>query len=107
MDYVMKIESNTFLDLEKFFSVPFLPPAPYNINILGGALRNKAFWDGKKGNTEKDAINRLQSFWGNEFDGVHLYMSGECYFFSSDLAKFVAEESMVRCCCLDTLHSMK
>lgn len=96
MDYVMKIESNTFLNLEKYFSTSLLPSPPYNNNILGGQLRDKAFWTKRKDRKqpEEKELGRLEGFWGHEFEGVHLYMGGQCYFLSSDLVEFVVQESL-------------
>lgn len=40
---------------------------------------------------ELDA-SRLESYWGNEYEGVHLYMSGEVLILSSDLLHCVVSE---------------
>lgn len=39
-------------------------------------------------------MDRLESFWGNEFGGVHLYVDGQLYFMSADLCHFVANEAL-------------
>eukprot|EP00526_Cylindrotheca_closterium_P009944 CAMPEP_0113644644 /NCGR_PEP_ID=MMETSP0017_2-20120614/23500_1 /TAXON_ID=2856 /ORGANISM="Cylindrotheca closterium" /LENGTH=407 /DNA_ID=CAMNT_0000556273 /DNA_START=1 /DNA_END=1220 /DNA_ORIENTATION=- /assembly_acc=CAM_ASM_000147 len=39
-------------------------------------------------------MDRLESFWGNEFGGVHLYVDGQLYFLSADLCHFVANEAL-------------
>ena len=72
IDYAMKLDADSILHLHSFlnFSHHHLPPAPYNRNIFAGALRNKAGWpDGNKAD-----LPRKESFFGNEFEGVHLYL---------------------------------
>lgn len=44
-----------------------------------------------KARSEAD-MPRLESFWGNEFDGVHLYLASQLYFLSRDLVDFLVEE---------------
>ncbi|CAJ1957568.1 unnamed protein product [Cylindrotheca closterium] len=128
IDYVMKIDAQTKVNWKDFFSfaVDQLPPAPYNTNMIGGALRDKAMWWGdfeavdeefRKGYDDSlssskpsqvkqrklnkpptkphpSQMDRLESFWGNEFGGVHLYVDGQLYFLSSDLVHFVANEAL-------------
>lgn len=93
IDYVMKLDADAILHLHDFFlfAHEHLPPAPYNTNIFAGALRDKAGW-AKDMHPPQD-MARFESFWGNEFEGVHLYLAGQCYLMSYDLAKFVAEEA--------------
>ena len=115
IDYCMKVGPDTLLsfsDLLKF-QANELPPAPFNRGILGGSLRDKAFWTpsdhqkhngGQAGTVPIDQLPvtppppesilpRLESFWGNEFDGVHLYLGGSVYFLSRDLVDFVVSET--------------
>jgi len=72
IDYVMKCDADSILHLHDyfFFAHNHLPPAPYNTNIYVGALRDKAYWPK---HNPKD-MPRFESYWGNEFEGVHLYM---------------------------------
>ena len=73
LDYAMKLDADSILHLHDFllFAHTHLPPAPYNTNIFVGALRDKAGWPTY---LEPKDINRKESFWGNEFEGVHLYL---------------------------------
>jgi hypothetical protein len=132
IDYVMKVDAQTKVNWNDFFAfaVDQLPPAPYNTNIVGGALRDKAMWWGDFEATDEEyrkggqgqlqrqqrqqqqnvvkprklnkpptkahpsQMDRLESFWGNEFGGVHLYVDGQLYFMSGDLVHFVANEAL-------------
>jgi hypothetical protein len=93
IDYVMKVDSATFVNLPAFFAFSDyqLPPSPYNTNILAGALRDKAMWKAKP---DPANVNRLEGFWGSDFNGVHLYFDGQLYLLSADITKFVAEEAL-------------
>mmetsp|Transcript_9662 Transcript_9662/g.20936 ORF Transcript_9662/g.20936 Transcript_9662/m.20936 type:complete len:411 (+) Transcript_9662:226-1458(+) len=97
IDYVVKFDSDSILKLHDFleFAHTKLPPPPYNKNIFAGALRDKGPWyfkDSKLGHVQSD-MARYESHWGIEYDGVHLYLAGQCYLMSVDLAAFVAEEA--------------
>lgn len=93
IDYVMKVDSKTALDVEAFFSFAdnTLPPFPYNTNIIAGALRDKYFWTKPRASSD---MNRLEGFWGTEHDGNHLYYDGQLYLLSFDVTKFVVEEAL-------------
>lgn len=97
IDYIMKFDSDSMLKLYDYleFAHTRLPPAPYNKFIYGGALRDKAPWYFPGSNTghPPEELDRYESFWGNEFDGIHLYLAGQCYFMSPDLADFVSHEA--------------
>ncbi|KAL3910693.1 MAG: hypothetical protein SGILL_007594, partial [Bacillariaceae sp.] len=93
IEYAMKLDADAILHLHDFFMFAHehLPPSPWNVNIFTGALRDKAGW-AKDMHPQAD-LARYESYWGNEFDGVHLYLAGQCYLMSYDLCKFVAEEA--------------
>mmetsp|Transcript_5757 Transcript_5757/g.14381 ORF Transcript_5757/g.14381 Transcript_5757/m.14381 type:complete len:398 (+) Transcript_5757:139-1332(+) len=97
IDYVVKFDSDSMLKLHDFFEFAHtrLPPAPYNKNIFAGSLRNKGPWyfQGSGLGHPESELSRYESYWGNEYDGVHLYLAGQCYLMSIDLAAFVAEEA--------------
>jgi hypothetical protein len=90
-EYAMKLDADALLHLHDYFLFTHnhLPPKPYNTNIFGGALRDKAGWPA--GNAVD--MPRKESFWGTEFEGVHLYLAGQMYFMSLDLCQFVANEA--------------
>lgn len=97
IDYVMKFDSDSILRLHDFLELAHtrLPPAPYNKNIFAGALRDKGPWyfkNSKLGHPQSE-LSRYESHWGREYDGVHLYLAGQCYLMSTDLAAFVAAEA--------------
>eukprot|EP00980_Cylindrotheca_fusiformis_P002353 scaffold543_cov119-Cylindrotheca_fusiformis.AAC.20 len=93
IDYVMKVDSKAYVSLPAFFAFSDyqLPPAPYNTNILAGALRDKAMWNKKP---DPENINRLEGFWGSDFNGVHLFFDSQLYLLSADITNFVAEEAL-------------
>ena len=81
------------LDLQTFleFAQQHLPPPPYNRGILGGDLRDKSY-ETTPQQQSNQLLPRLESFFGNEFEGIHLYMSADLYLLSSDLVDFVVSE---------------
>ena len=97
LDYVTKCDADSLLHLHEFFQFAYkhLPPAPYNTNLYIGALRDKAYWPRHK--TEQEKI-RFESYFGNQFEGVHLYVAGQLYIMSTDLARFVGEEALKNKC---------
>jgi hypothetical protein len=72
IDYAIKCDADSMLHLHVLlkFAREHLPPKPYNTGIYVGALRDKAYWPKHQ---EKD-MPRFESHFGNEYDGVHLYM---------------------------------
>jgi hypothetical protein len=97
IDYVVKFDADSMLKLYDFLDFAYnrLPPAPYNKNVYAGSLRDKLNWY-KQGSSLNHAYgerNRYESFFNREFDGVHLYLAGQCYVMSTDLAAFVAKEA--------------
>jgi hypothetical protein len=97
IDYIVKFDSDSILKLHDFleFAHTRLPPPPYNKNIFAGALRDKGPWyfQGSDLKHPQSELARYESHWGNEHDGVHLYLAGQCYLMSTDLAAYVAEEA--------------
>jgi hypothetical protein len=93
IDYAMKLDADAILHYHDFlmFIDQHLPPAPYATNIFVGALRDKAGWP--KDIHPPTDMARFESFWGNEFEGVHLYLAGQTYILSRDLCQFVVEEA--------------
>jgi hypothetical protein len=92
LDYVVKCDADSILHMHRFFAFAYkhLPPPPYNVNIYAGALRDKAYWP--KHTTSEELI-RFESYFGNHYEGVHLYIAGQFYLMSTDLAKFVGQEA--------------
>jgi hypothetical protein len=97
LDYVVKCDADAMLHLHEFFTFAYkhLPPAPYNTHVYAGALRDKAYWP--RHSTEEERI-RYESYFGNNFEGVHLYVAGQLYIMSTDLAKFVGQEALENKC---------
>ena len=97
LDYVTKCDADSIFHLHEFFVFAYkhLPPAPYNSMMYVGALRDKAYWP--KHDTEAERI-RFESYFGNNFEGVHLYVAGQMYIMSRDLAKYVGEEALLNKC---------
>ena len=77
IDYAMKCDADSILHLHDYFLFAHrnLPPAPYNTNIYVGALRDKAYWP----KHSEEEIDRFESFFGTEFEGVHLYLYVHTY----------------------------
>lgn len=97
LDYVTKCDADSLLHLHEFFEWAYkhLPPAPYNTNVYAGALRDKAYWP--RHETEQERI-RFESYFGQNFEGVHLYVAGQIYILSTDLARFVGKEAYTNNC---------
>eukprot|EP00934_Nitzschia_sp_Nitz4_P000377 Nitzschia sp. Nitz4//scaffold94_size78252//7855//9015//NITZ4_005457-RA/size78252-augustus-gene-0.69-mRNA-1//-1//CDS//3329560347//377//frame0 len=112
IDYYIKVGADTLLQMDKFFQFveSHLWPAPFHKGIFGGALRDKAMWDPKSHRETLGAMSsetqemrltpvsetdlpRIEGFWGNEYEGVHLYMSSQLYFMGPDLVQFILEEA--------------
>jgi hypothetical protein len=93
IDYAMKIDTDSLWSLHDLleFCYEHLPPAPYNVNIIAGAVLDKANW-AKDRHPRKDS-ERFESFWNTELNRVHLYMAGQCYLVSHNLCHFVAQET--------------
>ena len=94
LDYAMKLDADSILHLHDWFlfAHAHLPPRPWAKGMAGGALRHKAYWPPP--NHPKDSI-RLESYWQEEYEGVHLYLAGQCYFLTLDLCRVVAHEASV------------
>jgi hypothetical protein len=92
LDYAMKFDGDSILHLHDWFLFAHhhLPPRPYNRGFMGGALRHKAFWPAP---TNPEDTIRLENYWQEEYNGVHLYLAGQCYFMSLDMCKVVSEEA--------------
>jgi len=88
----MKMDGDSMLHLHDWFLFAHhhLPPRPFAQGIMGGALRHKAFWPEPL--DPSDTI-RLESYWKDQYDGIHLYLAGQCYFMSLDLCRAVAHEA--------------
>lgn len=92
----MKMDGDSILHLHDWFLFAHhhLPPRPYNRGFLGGALRHKAFWPTTPPNPhQEDPIRLVEQYWKEEYDGMHLYLAGQCYWMSLDLTKIVAEQA--------------
>ena len=94
INYAMKLDADSILHLHEFFRFAYLhlPPPPYNDNMYVGSLRDKAYWPQKLNVTEHALANK-EGYFGTEFEGVHLYLAGQCYILSQNLCKVVQQES--------------
>jgi hypothetical protein len=103
IEYCMKISPNAFFSLDGFlkFALEELYPAPFHRGVMVGALRDKAYgMSSDDGRISREAFiqskdkdgPRLESYWGHEYSGVHLYMSGQLFMLSYDLIAFVLTE---------------
>mmetsp|Transcript_117452 Transcript_117452/g.339571 ORF Transcript_117452/g.339571 Transcript_117452/m.339571 type:complete len:352 (+) Transcript_117452:234-1289(+) len=96
IDYVMKLDGDSILHLHDWFAFAhqYLPPKGHG--ILGGALRHKAFWlPDPKLDPNGTALYAREDFWRREYDNVHMYVAGQCYFMSRDLCDKVIQEAPV------------
>jgi len=93
LDYVTKCDADALFHLHEFFVFAYrnLPPAPYNRGVYAGALRDKAYWP--KHETEEARI-QYESYFGNNYEGVHLYVAGQLYIVSRDVAQFIGQEAL-------------
>ena len=94
LDYAMKLDGDSILHLHDWFVFAHyhLPPRPWAKGMAGGALRHKAFWPPPP---DPQDLIRLESYWQEQYDGVHLYLAGQCYFMTLDLCRVVASEASV------------
>lgn len=87
IDYAMKFDGDSIFHLHDWFLFAHYQLPPDGHGIIGGALRHKAYW--KATDPEGD----MEKYWKLEYDGVHLYVAGQCYFMSYDMCQVVAEEA--------------
>lgn len=94
IEYTMKLDADAILHLHEFFQFAYthLPPPPFSNHAYVGALRDKAYWP-KKTNITQEEKSKLEGFFGSQFEGVHLYLAGQCYILSKNLARVVMIES--------------
>jgi hypothetical protein len=94
IDYVAKSDTDTVLFLDKLldFMDDNLPPAPYNRNILAGSVVDKYWWWEKQLMTSEKLWD--ERYFIKKFGHIiHLYVEGQIYIMSRDLANVVAEEA--------------
>jgi hypothetical protein len=94
IDYVGKSDTDTLLFLDKMteFMDEYLPPAPFNRNILCGSVADKLWWweqDSHSPQTEPSEEYFTEKY-GKD---LHLYVEGQIYIMSRDLAALVAKEA--------------
>jgi len=92
LDYAMKLDADSILHLHDFlaFAHSNLPPFPYYHRVFAGALRNKYHWPRPE---TKEAFNQKEAYWQLEWERVHLYLAGQMYLLSLDLAEWVVQEA--------------
>jgi hypothetical protein len=93
IDYVAKSDTDSLLFLDQMldFMDDNLPPAPYNRNILAGSVADKWWWEQELHSQEKvPAEGYLIGKYGKD---LHLYVEGQIYIMSQDLANVVAQEA--------------
>lgn len=97
IDYVAKCDADTIFHLHEFFHFAYknMPPSPYNKGMFIGALRDKAYWP--RHTTDEERV-RYESYFGKYFEGVHLYIAGQIYIMSIDVAKFIGKEALDNKC---------
>jgi Galactosyltransferase len=98
LEYVMKIDTDSLLYLDRYFNFAesSLPPAPYNTRILAGAPVDKSWW-----NMEKDHSKKSEPYFNKHYSSMHLYAAGQMYIMSHDLVNGVAhvaanDEDMIK-----------
>lgn len=95
IDYVSKADTDSLLHLDKYFEFAKdnLPPPPYNRNILAGTVADKWWWT-----PDLESIqNRKRELYYTRKYGkdLHLYVQGQWYLMSLDLAETVTKEAPV------------
>ena len=90
IDYAMKFDADSILYLHDWFVFAHSHLPPHGHGIMGGALRHKAYWQSNK---PMEQQKQLESLWEQEYNKVHLYLAGQCYFMSADLCQAVALEA--------------
>jgi Galactosyltransferase len=91
ISYVAKCDSDTLLRFSTLLNVlnDELPPVESSLSqqppVLLGALRHKAFWPD---------VEEKEWYWKKEWhNGMHLYLSGEMYVMSTNLARVAVDEA--------------
>ncbi|KAL7573761.1 hypothetical protein ACA910_007791 [Epithemia clementina (nom. ined.)] len=113
LDYVAKCDSDTVVDLKRYFhfATKKLPPAPWNQAIYAGKVMDKLWWGndeehwkGRKSlkqytaqerHLHESMVERYSSFLPKHLQStatLHLYMAGQFYLLSTDLVQSVAEQ---------------
>jgi hypothetical protein len=92
IDYIGKMDVDSVPFLDKFFDFRdhSLPPPPYNKGILAGVVRDKLWW--KQDIRRHSATPKQKTkerFFHNNYNSLHLYVQGEMYILSKDLAEGV------------------
>ena len=87
IEYVMKIDTDSLIYLDRYFTFAdhSLPPAPYNKRILAGTPVDKAGWKLSEDDTKKQ-----EAFFIQEYSSLHFYAAGQMYMLSQDLAAGVS-----------------
>ena len=98
-DYIAKWDEDTILLLTEYFQFVYtnLPSrSPYNSMILVGTPFDKAHWD-QTNQTETDR-ERVESLYETLYNRVHVYMGGQLYIMSIDLAQSITQEAILNHC---------
>jgi Galactosyltransferase len=87
IDYVMKIDTDSLLYLDRYFKFAesSLPPSPYNTRILAGVPIDKKDWQ-----MDNNHIKKTEPYFDSIYGGVHIYAAGQMYIISKDIANGVA-----------------
>jgi hypothetical protein len=94
INYIGKMDVDSVPFLDKFFDFRdhSLPPPPYNKGILAGIVRDKHLW---KQAISRNSATRKQKmkerFFYTHYNSLHLYVQGEMYILSKDLAEGVGK----------------
>jgi hypothetical protein len=93
--YIMKCDSDSGIFFDKLlqFKDTQLPPTTSHSNsempVLASVLVNKATWK-----LDKSTHPAKEAFWDNSYySGMHLYLAGQMYILSVDMAEVMVEEA--------------
>ena len=98
-DYIAKWDDDSILLLPEYFNFVYtnLPNhKPYNSMFFVGTPFDKAHWD-QSGDTQ-EARQRVESLYENDYNRVHVYLGGQVYLMSVDLAQYITQEAIQNNC---------
>jgi Galactosyltransferase len=97
-DYIAKWDADSILLLPEFFHFVHtnLPTTPYNSMVYIGTPFDKVYWEQNE-QTDEEHV-RVESFFENYYNRVHVYITGELYIIANDLAQYIIIETMLHHC---------
>jgi Galactosyltransferase len=94
-DYAIKADTDTYVVMDLFFDFANQHLPVRGSRIFAGFLNDAAYWLGTRPNPYGNDEPSTQQFLSSRSSMVHLYMLGQFYILSKDLAKWVSSKTFV------------